>query len=150
MAKYEELKRKARAKLEEENKLRKENGRDPKVVVSPIHEYYPGIEHPPQPERHWYTPKELAQAFFTMREASAPRIPVKSGLGSGSKQTKDKFTFNVVQFIPEKTGEEGESFKQLSSLLDGEYRSIAGLPAIESYIASNDKDSNGEPGNKNP
>ena len=135
-AKYNELKRKAQAKLAEENKHRKENGMDPKVVVSPIHEYYPGIEHPPQPGRHWYTPKELAQAFVSMRQASGPRTPVKSGLGSRGKKTKDKFTFNVVQFIPEKDGKEGVKFKQLSNLLDGEYRSIAGLAAIESYVAS--------------
>ena len=71
-----------------------------------------------------------------MRQASGPRTPVKSGLGSRRKNTRDKFTFNVVQFIPEKDGKEGVKFKQLSDLLDGEYRSIAGLSAIESYVAS--------------
>jgi hypothetical protein len=141
-AKYDELNRKARAKLEEENKRRKENGMDPRVLASPIHEYYPGIEHPPQPERHWYTPKELAQAFVSMRKAHDLRTPAKSGLGSRRKNTRDKFTFNVVQFIPEKEGIEEERFKQLNRILGGEYRSIAGLKAMESYLGSSAGDSN--------
>ena len=133
-AKYEELKKQARAKLDEENKRRKENGMDPKVVVSPIHEYFPGIEHPPQPVNYWYTPQEMAEAFVSMRKAYAPRTAEKKRAGLRDRKSKAKFTFNVVQFIPEEDGKEEERFKSLTRKLGGEYRSMAGMEAIENYL----------------
>jgi hypothetical protein len=139
-AKYNEINKKAHAKLAEENKRRKENGEAERVLVGAavINAYFPGTERPPQPERHWYTPKELEEAFVKQRVASRPGIPTTSGLGRRSKKAKDKFSLNVVQFVSETDGKEEGRFKQLSSKLGGEYRSIPGLEAIESYIGSSE------------
>lgn len=140
-AKYRTIQKKARAKLEEENRKLKEAGKSPFALVGPavIERYFPGTQHPPQPTRYWYTPKELERAFITMRKTYAAGIPQTSGLGKRSRKEKDKFSFNVIQFIPQTDGKREERFKQMSGLLRGDYRSIPGLEAIERYIASGDK-----------
>ncbi|MDF7800143.1 hypothetical protein P4C99_11760 [Pontiellaceae bacterium B1224] len=141
MAKFKEIQRKAKEKLAEENRKRKANGQPERVLVgsSLIVEYFPGTEFPPQPIHHWYTPKEIAKACVNQRKASAPRTPTKSGLRSRRGNPRDTFTFNVVQFIPETDGVQEERFKKLSGMLDGEYRSLPGLAAIESYLDSGKK-----------
>ena len=140
MNRYREIERKAQGKLAEENRRRKAAGQPERVLVGSavINEYFPGTEHPPQPERHWYPPKEIATSCVAMRKASDPRVPTKSGLRSRSKKSKERFSFNVVQFVAEQNGHEEERFKQLSGMLDGEYRSLPGLKAIESYLAGNE------------
>jgi hypothetical protein len=139
-AKYNEIKKKAEAKLAEENKQRRAAGKPERVLVgsSLINAYYPGTESPPQPERYWYTPKEMAQAFVNQRKASASGIPVSSGLGQRSKKAQAQFSLNVVQFVPISGAKENdqERFKEVTSLLDGEYRAVPGLEAIKSSISS--------------
>ncbi|MDF7827000.1 hypothetical protein P4B35_23450, partial [Pontiellaceae bacterium B12227] len=141
MARYEEIKRKASKKLAEENEKRKAAGQPERVLVgaSIINEYFPGTEHPPQPELHWYSPKEIAQACIAMRQAAAPGMPTKSGLRKRGSRAKDGFSFNVVQFVAEQNGREEERFKELGSMLDGEYRSLPGLEAIKGYLNSSEE-----------
>ncbi|MDF7808612.1 hypothetical protein P4E94_14275 [Pontiellaceae bacterium B12219] len=141
MAKFREIQQKAKEKLAEENRQRKANGQPERVLVgsSLIVEYFPGTEFPPQPIHHWYTPKEIAEACMNQRKASASRTPTQSGLGSRSRNSKDAFSFNVVQFVSETDGAEEERFKKLSDILNGEYRSLPGLAAIESYLDSGRK-----------
>jgi hypothetical protein len=136
--KYNEIKKKAHAKLAEENRIRKEKGLDPRVLVGAavVNEYFPGTQHPPQPLNHWYTPKEIAQACMNMRKASSSATPKTSGLGIRDKRARENFSLNIVQFVPETGGSQEERFKQMTNLLRGEYRSIPGLAAIESYIRS--------------
>jgi hypothetical protein len=139
MERNREIEKKAREKLAEENRQLKESGQSPFALVGSavINRYFPGTEHPPQPERHWYTPGEIAEAFIRMREASAESsLPPASGLGRKDRRALRKFTFNVIQFIPEDGSAQEERFRQLSGLLDGEYRVIPGLKAIQSYIDS--------------
>ncbi|VGO17693.1 hypothetical protein PDESU_06295 [Pontiella desulfatans] len=136
MAKYKEIEKKAMEKLAEENKERKANGQPERVLVggSVINTYFPGTEHPPQAELYWYTPKEIAQSCVNLRKVNSTDLPKKSGLSSRNRKIRDLFAFNVIQFVPESGGQEEARFKELSGMLDGEYRSLPGLKAIESYL----------------
>jgi len=136
MAKYKEIGNRAMEKLAEENRKRKANGQPERVLVgsSVINEYFPGTEHPPQPENYWYSPKEIAQACVNQRKANSSDTPTKSRLGSRNRKIRDSFSFNVIQFVPESGGQEESRFKELSGMLDGECRSLPGLKAIESYL----------------
>ena len=126
--------------LEEENKERAARGESPRVIA--MHSwainmaYFPNIERPPK--RAWYnfTPLDFTHAFLEMRARHKPAaIQTKSGLAR-KKSHKFDFSFNVIQFVKE--GEEpprsGEHFRKLASLCRGNYRTVAGLEAIQSYV----------------
>ncbi|MDF7800130.1 hypothetical protein P4C99_11695 [Pontiellaceae bacterium B1224] len=136
MARFREIQQQAKEKLAEENRKRKANGQPERVLVgySIVKEYFPGTETPPLPERHWYTPKEMAQAYVNQRKISAAKEQINTIRGS----KKDKFTLNVVQFVPKEgaDGKDAERFKQVTSLLNGEYRALPGMEAIESALSS--------------
>lgn len=135
MAEYKKIEQKSQKKLAEENLQRKADGLTERVLVGTaiIDEYFPGTEHPPQPELHWYPPKEIAQACVNQRKESAT-VTTKSGLGN--RKAKDRFSLNIIQFVPETDGREEERFRELCNMLDGEYRALSGLKAIESYLSA--------------
>ncbi|MDF7823571.1 hypothetical protein P4B35_06060 [Pontiellaceae bacterium B12227] len=139
MTRFREIEKKARAKLAEENRQRKANGQPERVLVgwSVVKEYFPGTETPPLPERHWYTPKEMVEAFVNQRKANADQTLKTSGLGNRSKKKQDKISLNVVQFVPNEGADAKDEarFKQLTSLLYGEYRALPGMEAIQSAIS---------------
>ena len=137
-AKYEELKKKAHALFAEDNKKLREKGEPERVLVgrAVIRAYFPNAEMPPLGEHYYYTPRELREAFVAQRAASRAGTPTTSGLGRRSKKGNDKFSFNVVQFVPESGHHVEKKFKQATNIMDGEYRAVPGLEAIERYTKS--------------
>lgn len=145
--KWQECYQKGLKMLDEENKRRAARGDPPKVLQRADwainKEYFPGIEWPPKPEWRAFATEDFIAAFPKMRamskNAGTGRIPMKSGLSRRNKKTKDGFSFNVVQFV--KAGETGnkrevEAFKKLTTKCDGDYKTLAGLAAIESHAQS--------------
>ena len=134
-ARYEEIKKKAYRKLKEENEERRQKGEPPRVLVgySVINAYFPGTEHPPQPKRYYYTPKEMYEGFVAQRMAHKPKTLMSIGLGKRSRK-KEKFSINVIHFVrKDKIDEKAQArFKQLANLAHGEYKTLAGLEAIKS------------------
>jgi hypothetical protein len=140
MARFREVQQKAKAKLDEENRKRIANGQPQRVLVGweIVKEYFPGEEHPPLPERHRYTPKEMAEAFSRQRALAEQKdkgVPGKSGLRNASK---NKVSVNVVQFVPKEGAgqDDTERFKQFTNLMNGEYRALPGMEAIQSAVSS--------------
>lgn len=132
----------AKKLLAQENKKRAAKGEPPKVIAGGrwglIHEYFPDIEKPPQPQYYHYQPKEFSEAFMMVREKfKGQDIPLSSGLGKRKSSKKD-FSFNVVQFV-QKDGEPGRSadlFNKLTNLCRGEYQTVKGMEEIQSYVSS--------------
>lgn len=129
---------KARLKLAEENEKRSAAGQPPRVISEGnwglMKAYYPEITRPPSPEFYYFTPRDFTETFDLVRSEYRPEgLPEKSGL---KKRRKNEFTFNVVQFIPAGSNAERsvEKFKKLVGLCRGDYQSIAGLDAIQSYL----------------
>lgn len=123
----------AKEKLAEENRQRKANGQPPKVIAHGrwglMRAYYPDIKHPPLPEYHHFSPEEFEEAFELVR-AEHRETQVRSGLNR-----KDRYSFNVVQFVPADAGQSrDERFYKLTKLTRGGYATIAGLEAIQSYV----------------
>jgi hypothetical protein len=139
MAKYRTIQRQAARKLKEENEQRRKDGQAPRVLVGKaiINTYFPGTQHPPGPQRHHYTPKEMAEALENQRTASKSSIPTASGLGI--KKRKDTFSVNVIHFIKKSGANERDQqkLKQLTNELDGDYRTLAGLEAIQGSASAN-------------
>lgn len=103
MERWRETVKRAEQKLAEENEERRKNGRPPRVLGGPyskVNAYFPGTEQPPQPQRHWYTPREVAEVMEETREKWQSKIPATSGLG----KTKEKFSVNVIHFVRVDTG----------------------------------------------
>ncbi|MDF7806656.1 hypothetical protein P4E94_04345 [Pontiellaceae bacterium B12219] len=139
MVRFRETQKKAKEKLDEENRKRAANGQPQRVLVGwgIVRAYFPNEELPPQPERYWYTPREMAEAFLKQRalaEQKAKGVPGKSGL-RGTK--KSKVSMNVVQFVPKEGADQKdeERFKQFTGLMNGEYRALPGLEAIQSAVS---------------
>jgi len=130
--------RKARELHKEENERRAKKGEPPQVLRGDydiVGTYFPNAEFPPEPEWYYYTSRELAKALHALREESASKLPVKSGL---TKQKNDRFSLNVVFFAPKDTGisdVEKEHFRTLTRLCKGELRVITGLEAIKSSVS---------------
>jgi hypothetical protein len=135
-------------KLAEDNKKRAERGDPPRAIDkgnpwSVNAAYFPDIEHPPTPPSHYYTPKEFVEDFVKVRRSYHKKSPTSLGL-SGRKKKKMDFSINVIHFVPQdladKKGEQHilnestQKFKQLSSLAQGEYRTIRGEKGIQSAI----------------
>lgn len=137
--KWKEAHKEALRLLDEENARRRAAGLPPKAIKrgewDMRREYYPGIEAPPGPKYYHYTPRDFMEAFILTRNEYSP-APLQSWLRT-SRNIKDEFSFNVIQFIPEGFSSGGASerlFKQLVGLCNGEYQTIAGLSEIESYV----------------
>jgi hypothetical protein len=134
MEAYRTIGQKARKKLREENVERRKNGDPPRVLVGRaiINTYFPGTEHPPAPERHYYSPEEMLEAFSNRRESHKPQIPTASGLGN--KKRNDQNSINVIHFVSkDKVSEKDQArFKKLTTSANGSYKTLAGLDAIKS------------------
>lgn len=130
----------AKEKLEEENELRRKKGMAPRVITEGnyglVRAYFPGEPEPPKNKNYYYSPKEMAQAFSNTREKwSAEMMKKRSELRR--KGPSKEYTINVVYFVgADKKGTVNEKFDSLTDLTGGEYRTIAGLQALESLIAS--------------
>jgi hypothetical protein len=129
---------KAKERLAEENRRRKEAGQPPRVIAHGngglMSAYFPDAVRPPSPEFYHFTPRDFTASFDVVREEHKPEgLPERSGV---NKRRKNKFTFNVVQFVPadSTTGSSYEKFRKLVGLCRGEYQTIAGLDAIQSYL----------------
>lgn len=147
--KWEECYKKGLKMLDEENEKRAERGEAPKVLVNRgewtiIKEYFPGLKGPPSSKWMAYTPEDFLQAFLELRagDKGAAALPVKSGISSNrQKKTKDEFSFNVIQFV--KQGDQVDektttNYKTLTQQCGGEYKTIAGMEAIKSYVTASE------------
>ena len=139
MEAYRAIDQKARKKLRGENVERRKNGEPPRVLVGRgiINTYYPGTEHPPAPERHYYSPEELLEAFANQRESHQTKTPITSGLRN--QKRNDKNSINVIHFVnKERISEKDQArFKQLTASANGSYKTLAGLDAIKSSASGN-------------
>jgi hypothetical protein len=146
--KWEESHKKGLKMLDEENKKRAERGDPPKVLGRGAwainKEYFPGLKGPPSSKWVGYTPEDFQQAFLELRagDKGAAALPGKSGISSNKqKRTKDEFSVNVIQFtkqgeqVDEKTV---EKYKTLTQKCGGEYKTIAGMEAIKSYVTASE------------
>lgn len=137
---------KAKQLLDEENRKRASNGQPPRVIRRDNpwdmnRAYFPDIERPPEPEFYYHKPREYAEAFAEIRARYAPKeTQLKSGLTS-RQGNKAGFTFNVVRFAKKdaewteyRDGRTEDNFKALAGYFKGQYRTIAGLEAIQSSI----------------
>ncbi len=138
--KWAEAARKSAQMLAEENQNRKANGQPPKVIAhgewGRITEYFPDITRPPQPEWHYFDPRDYVVEFMNMRKANRPAA-VQARSGIRKKNSKLDFSLNVIQFVKvgEQINERSEgNFRKLASLCKGDYQSVAGLEEIKSYI----------------
>lgn len=104
--------------------------------LSIVRHYYPGTQGPPSAKKAHIGFKELSAAFKDAQRTYDSDKP-KTGL------KRPEFALNVIYFRPEKYKNENErrdkendisNFDALSRALRGEFRSIAGLEAIESYV----------------
>lgn len=130
----------SRLKLAEENARRKAAGKPPRVIANGnwgrVLAYYPDIIAPPRPEYYYFSAKDFYDAFeFTRTKFCSKGMAVKVGLKG---RRKDAYTFNVVQFVPSNSSgcSKVEKFQQLTRLCKGEYKTVAGLKAIEAYLNS--------------
>jgi hypothetical protein len=126
---------KAKELLAEENRQRKAAGQPPKVVANGnrglIHEYFPDTPRPPSAGYYHFTPQEFQEAFEIHRSEK------DGGKRGRLKGRDDRFSFNVIQFVPV-TGEAktDERFKKLTRLCRGGYETVAGLEMIHNYLES--------------
>ncbi|MDF7807198.1 hypothetical protein P4E94_07100 [Pontiellaceae bacterium B12219] len=134
---YERKKKEAHQKLEEDNKKRVAEGLPPQVLVghSLINKYFPNTEHPPQPQRYHYSPKEMYAGLTAQRKANKPESMMTSGLGRRSSK-KEMYSVNVIMFTPEdydtsSDPKKQENFVQLTRIADGSFKTLAGLAAIQ-------------------
>ena len=129
---------KAKGKLAEENLRRKKEGQPPRVITKGkrglVKAYFPSTQLPSS-IRSWhnYTPDEMAEAFSNLQAQSKPDMLFKSGLVG----KKNRFTFNVVHFVPEASGsEKDQKFNKIAELTHGEYNRVEGMTAIQSYVSA--------------
>jgi hypothetical protein len=136
-------------KLEEENKKRVAAGKPPRVLdvnsryaINGV--YNPDIEKPPESEKYFYVPRDFAHDLSALRaQERENKSPTTLGL-RGKRKKKEKFTVNIILFLPKDGVADAQSakslakFKQLASLTGGQYRSIKGLEAIESASYSSE------------
>ena len=134
---YREAEKKAEEKLAEENKRRAAEGQPPRVLEGRqlTHVYFPNVPGPPTPPKYYYTPKDLAESMLEIRERYASDdLPEKSGVRRS--KSRDRFSFNVVHSLKvrEDGGEGRVKLNELVKLFNGEYQSVEGLEAIQSYV----------------
>ncbi len=123
----------AKEKLAEENRRRNAGGEPPKVIAHGRHglmrAYFPDIPGPPSPQYDHFSPADFQDAFDAIRQQGRA-APEQSGLNR-----RDRYTFNVVQFVPAGAGRtRDERFYKLTKRTRGGYATIAGLEAIQDYV----------------
>lgn len=149
---YYECYEQAKRLLAEENKTRAAKGEPPRVIPDNPwvmnKAYFPGMEYPPIPPRYHYPANDFIRAMLEVRKAYWPnRIGPDIGLQKTRSKSKIDFSFNVVHFRAAEDKGETQSiaksdqdtemrFRELTSKANGEYRSVTGLEAIESYISA--------------
>ncbi len=128
--------------LAEENAKRKAAGQPPMVISSDewgiMGRYFPNTKRPPIPgPLYIFTPGDFAEAFVMMYDQHRPKeIQTKSGLNK-KKRGKTDFSLNVIQFVKKDGDADAVTkarFSKLTQLCNGEYRTVAGLDEIESYV----------------
>ncbi|MDF7808172.1 hypothetical protein P4E94_12035 [Pontiellaceae bacterium B12219] len=125
----------AKKLLAEENRRRKTAGQPPKVVANGswglMNEYYPGTPRPPSAAYYHFTPQEFQEAFEIQRAEK------EENLRERLKGRGDRFSFNVIQFVPVsgETKIDGR-FKKLTRLCRGGYETVAGLEMIQNDLES--------------
>ncbi len=135
--KTNELYEKAKQKLAEENKQRRKNGDPPRVLegkVATIKAYFPDAHFGGDHVYFDYTPKIMNDSM----DAARAKYKSKLLLDRSGIFKKDKYSFNVVHFVQQGGDFDDKSIeklKQMASLSKGEYRSLAGLEAIQSCLA---------------
>ena len=145
--KYDECFKKAQKLLDEDNKKRLAKGEPPRVINRNSKwemnkAYFPDIEFPHSEGDYWYTSKDFKEAFYVVRKKYASKTGSLSA-GLGKKKKNDKFSFNIVQFVPD--GDAGEfqyrydrsipKFQDLAHRLHGQYRTIKGMKGIKSAVS---------------
>ncbi|VGO18612.1 vWA domain-containing protein [Pontiella sulfatireligans] len=135
---WEEAYEKAKVKLEQENEERRKKGMPPRVFKNKgdmITSYFPNARGPAiSKELYLFTPQDFEDLMNATR---SKWIPKKTQKSSGiAKNKPDRYTFNVVHFVGRKGGSPNDEtyFKKLTSLTGGEYRTLAGLEAIQSAV----------------
>ena len=145
---YYESYEKAKQLLAEENRERAAKGEPPRVIRESPWEmnkaYFPDIEFPPVPPTYHYTARDFAKGMLEVRNAHRPEQGLTaSGLRKKPSKTKVDFSFNVIHF--KEVGESRhahrhetteERFTELTGKLRGDYKSIAGLEAIQSSVSA--------------
>lgn len=143
--KWNESYQKALKLLDEDNEKRMAKGEAPRAIKRESEwemnkAYFPDIEFPSHEEVYWYTPTDFRKAFETIRTKYKPsETQVTSGI---SKKKKDKFTLNIVQFVPDEDAGEFQyrydrsvpKLQGLANRLDGHYRTIKGMEGIKSSV----------------
>jgi hypothetical protein len=136
---------KARELHEKENERRRAKGEPPRVVTRGdrglVMAYIKNAKLPPGGGHSWhnYTPDELVEAFQNLQRKarSGQGIPAQSGIGK--KKKKDRFTFNVIHFVPEDAGPDKDAkFSKMAGLTRGEYSRVKGMAAIQSYVSASE------------
>ena len=143
--KWKESHEKAKQLLDEDNKKRAARGEPPRAIDrgnawEMNRAYFPGIERPPQPDFYYHKPKEFAEAMIDIRK----QYETQDALAAARLRKKSKvdFSFNVIRFAKKDAewseyfdGRTEGNFKQLTGLLKGSYKTIAGMEAIQSSVS---------------
>ena len=90
-----------------------------------------------QPPASWkyYGWKDYVKAINRVRQENASNLPAKSGLSRKS----NNYSINVIYFAKEDHEGTHENFEMLATHLNGDFRIIKGLEAVESFASvSND------------
>ena len=141
---------KSKKLLDEDNKQRAARGEAPRAINrnnawDMNRAYFPDIEFPPVPDFYYHTPRDFAEAMLEIRKKFATQeLQTRSGLSRRKSGGKVDFSFNVVRFAKKDAewsqyfdGRSEENFKKLTSLLKGNYKTIAGMEAIKSSVSGN-------------
>ncbi len=145
--KWLECHEEAKKLLDEDNKQRAARGEPPRAIDRENawqmnRAYFPDIQFPPEPDFYYHKPQEYAAAMVEIREENKPKeVLAKAGLSRRSGSKVD-FSFNVVRFAKKDAewtewydGRTEDNFKKLTGMLNGSYKSIAGLEAIKSSVS---------------
>ena len=132
--------------LEEDNKIRLAKGEGPRAINKNSKwemnkAYFPDIVFPQMETPYWYTANDFQDAFATIRKKYAPAAtPGSSGISKN--KNKNKFSLNIVQFVPDRDAGEFQyryersvpKLKGLANRLNGQYRTIKGMAGIKSSV----------------
>ncbi|MDF7825316.1 hypothetical protein P4B35_14925 [Pontiellaceae bacterium B12227] len=137
----------AKRLLDEDNKQRIARGEAPRAINrnnawDMNRAYFPDIERPPQPDFYYHKPKEYAEVMMKIRDQyKTKETQTTSGLRR-KKSSQPDFTFNVVRFAKKDAewneyfdGRTEDNFKQLTGYFKGNFKTIAGLEAIQSSVS---------------
>ena len=138
---YQEDIAKATELFKKENERRRAKGQPPRVITRGsrglVMAYIKGARLPPGGGHEWhnYSPDEIVEAFSNLQARSKSNLPARSGIGK--KKKKDRFSFNVIHFVPEDAASGTDAkFSKMASLTRGEYSRVKGLAAIQSYVSA--------------